>query len=63
MRLIRWCLIAISILAVTFGMGATAAHAMPDPFIVCIREPCGPIIVCVTEPCPQLPPRLPIPPR
>ncbi|MGH2760497.1 MAG: hypothetical protein ACRDKJ_13190 [Actinomycetota bacterium] len=48
------------------GLGAPARAI--DPFVQCVRAPCGPIIVCVTEPCPspgipQLPDLPVLPPR
>ena len=63
-RLVMMLVAAVSFL-VAFG---APAQAIDDPFIVCVREPCGPIIVCVTEPCPSPGfPRLPdlpdLPPR
>jgi hypothetical protein len=52
--MVRWVRLVVTITAVLWLLigAALPAHAIKDPFIVCVREPCGPIIVCVTEPCP-----------
>ena len=51
MRCVRFVIATAATAALIMGFGAPA-QAIEDPFIVCVREPCGPIIVCVTEPCP-----------
>ncbi len=57
------------IAAATLLLGfAAPAQSIEDPFVQCVRAPCGPIIVCVTEPCPspgypELPDLPDLPPR
>jgi hypothetical protein len=67
MRLGRFLGLSVAAAALIAGLGAPA-QAIEDPFIQCVRAPCGPIIVCVTEPCPgpgypQLPELPDLPPR
>jgi hypothetical protein len=67
MRRGRFLVMLFGAAAIVGGLGAPA-QAIEDPFVECVRAPCGPIIVCVTEPCPgpgypQLPDLPDLPPR